>query len=88
MERGDTSTRPLPSSGVGTRRPSLVILTATWRRSLPSKWPNVASVAPAPPESSGESAVYQHIGDRQPKRAVALLAGQRGWRCSPLSRLT
>ena len=38
MESAGTSTRPL-SMGVGTRRPSLVILTATWRRSLPSNRP-------------------------------------------------
>ena len=75
MEIGDTSTRPL-SIGMGTRRPSLVILTATWRRSLPSKKPNTASVAPVRP-GGAVRAVYQQFADRQPRRPVPWTASSR-----------
>ena len=43
--RSDTSTRPAPSTGICTRRPSVVTTTATWRRSRPLNRPNALSHA-------------------------------------------
>ena len=72
MEIAGTSTRPL-SRGVGTRRPSLVILTATWRRSLPSNRPKLASWRPSHrPAVRAVRAVYQPSQDRQPRPLAGL----------------
>ena len=67
-ERSEPSERPEVFSGIGTRRPSVVTTTATWRRFRPSNRPNAVSRAlPGDPGRFAQST--RRIPILQPPRA-------------------